>query len=256
MGFAASQARLLLLTARKSDLEFRAQQITNAEMMLAMQTEEVAREYSTKLSNQTLKFIDAGNGSEMRELSASQINAVTGMVLQEYGGKDADGNPIWNDWTSNGTTTTTTTYTGTDNEGNPQTYTESEYQQALSEGKITATNFTSSSITTNTPASNDYTAPQLLQGLKNGTLRVMNADRTEEIDVFNGTSFAVTYDTSDDAAADAEYRSKTAALQVKEKRLQMDLQQVEAQQKACESEMDSVKKVMDKNIEKTFKVFS
>ena len=36
----------------------------------------------------------------------------------------------------------------------------------------------------------------------------------------------------------------------------MDLQQIEAQQKACESEMDSVKKVMDKNIEKTFKVFS
>ena len=43
MGLAASQARLLLLTARKSDLEYRAQQITNAEMILAMQTETVAR---------------------------------------------------------------------------------------------------------------------------------------------------------------------------------------------------------------------
>lgn len=34
MGLAASQARLLLLTARKSDLEYRAQQITNTEMVL------------------------------------------------------------------------------------------------------------------------------------------------------------------------------------------------------------------------------
>ena len=201
MGFAASQARLLLLTARKSDLEFRAQQITNAEMMLAMQTEEVAREYSAKLSNQTLKYIDQGDNSQMKELSASELQLVSGLILQEY-----DDEAGWNDWRNNG--------------------------------------------------SNDYTAPQLLQGLQNGTLKILKADRSEEVDVFNGTAFAVTYNTADDAAADAEYRTKTAALQVKEKRLQMDLQQVEAQQKACESEMDSVKKVMDKNIEKTFKVFS
>ena len=256
MGFAASQARLLLLTARKSDLEFRAQQITNAEMMLAMQTEEVAREYSAKLSNQTLKFIDQGDGSKMKELSASQLNAVSGLILQEYGGKDANGNPIWNDWKSNATTTTTTTYTGTDNDGNPQTFTEAEYTQALNEGKITAENFTPKTITSESKATNDYSAPQLLQGLQNGSLRIMDATGTVEVDAFNGTTFAVTYNTADDAAADAEYRTKTAALQVKEKRLQMDLQQVEAQQKACESEMDSVKKVMDKNIEKTFKVFS
>lgn len=36
----------------------------------------------------------------------------------------------------------------------------------------------------------------------------------------------------------------------------MDLQQVKTQQKACDTEIDSVKKFMDKNIEITFKVFS
>ena len=201
MGFAASQARLLLLTARKSDLEFRAQQITNEEMRLAMLSEEIATEYSTKLSNQTLKYIDNSSGtSEMKELSASQIMALGGPKLQELVGGE------WKDWSNNG--------------------------------------------------SNDYSAQQLLQGVQNGRFRFMKADGSEEVQVYGGTAFAVTYDTSDDAAADAEYRSKTAALQVKEKRLQMELQQVEAQQKACEAEMDSVKKIMDKNIEKTFKVFS
>ena len=256
MGFAASQARLLLLTARKSDLEFRAQQITNAEMMLAMQTEEVAREYSAKLSNQTLKYIDQGDNSQMKELSASKLTAVSGLILQEYGGKDANGNPIWNDWKNNGVPTQTTTYTGTDNEGKAQNYSEEQYQQALKDGLIKAENFKPETTNSYSGTTNDYTAPQLLQGIQNGSLRIMDATGTEEIDVFNGTAFAVTYNTADDAAADAEYRTKTAALQVKEKRLQMDLQQVEAQQKACESEMDSVKKVMDKNIEKTFKVFS
>ena len=74
MGLAASQARLLLLTARKSDLEYRAQQITNAEMILAMQTETVAREYSIKISNQTIKYIDANSQDQTTtDLSASAL---------------------------------------------------------------------------------------------------------------------------------------------------------------------------------------
>ena len=40
MGLAASQARLLLLTSRKSDLEYRAQQITNSIMILAQQNKQ------------------------------------------------------------------------------------------------------------------------------------------------------------------------------------------------------------------------
>ena len=64
------------------------------------------------------------------------------------------------------------------------------------------------------------------------------------------------YYTDDDRAAEAEYEQKTASIQVKEKRLQNDLNQVETQQKACDTEIDSVKKVMEKNIERTFKVFS
>ena len=254
MGFAASQARLLLLTARKSDLEFRAQQITNAEMRLAMQTEEVAREYSNKLSNQTIKFNKAGES--MKDLTAANFNAVSGLVLQVYAGKNEKGEPIWQPWVNDGVPTDATIYTGVDNEGKEQTYTAEEYEQAKKDGKINEANFKAQPKTTYTGTTNDYTGPQILQGLQNGTMRVMNADQTEEVDVFGGTAFSITYDTSDDAAADAEYRTKTAALQVKEKRLQMDLQQIEAQQKACESEMDSVKKVMDKNIEKTFKVFS
>lgn len=55
MGMAASQARLLTLTARKSDLEFRAQQITNSEMILAMQTEVAAKEYSNASQIQNIK---------------------------------------------------------------------------------------------------------------------------------------------------------------------------------------------------------
>ena len=60
MGLCASQARLLMLTARKSDLEFRRMQITNAKQLLAMEQEDIATEYSEKISN--MHFVDINNG--------------------------------------------------------------------------------------------------------------------------------------------------------------------------------------------------
>ena len=241
MGLAASQARLLLLTARKSDLEFRAQQITNSEMILAMQTEEVARQYSNKLSNQTLKYINSADSTET-EITAANLSelSATGMKLQVLG---SDGQ--FHDWTSNGTKEITGY---TDASGNSITV--DEYNALSDEEKG---NYTENYVMSN--ETNNYTGPQILEGINAGTMQIVSASG-QVIDAINGTGFSVAYNTKDDAAADAEYRSKTAAIQIKEKRLQMDLQQVETQQKACDTEIDSVKKVMEKNIERTFKVFS
>lgn len=242
MGLAASQARLLLLTARKSDLEFRAQQITNSEMILAMQTEEVAREYSNKLSNQTLKYINSADSTET-EITASNLAELSamGMRLQVLGD---DGK--FKDWVSNGKKEITN-YTSKDGK---TTISIDEYNKLSDDAKKEyKENFVMTGET------NNYSGPQILEGINGGTMQIVSASG-KVIDAINGTGFSVAYNTKDDAAADAEYRSKTAAIQIKEKRLQMDLQQVETQQKACDTEIDSVKKVMEKNIERTFKVFS
>lgn len=276
MGFAASQARLLLLTARKSDLEFRAQQITNSEMILAMQTEDVARVYAMKMGNQELRYIKAEDSSE-HKFTASTLGAISaangGKMKLKINGFD---------WVSNGTPVTTG-YTGAD--GKTQ-FTIDQYNQKVAKrdgyklltggddkGKyqgadgdiITAEQYKLIDDDVNgckpnirmENETNDYSAAAILEGVKGGWMEIVY-DNPEEtpVDEINGTQFAVAYNTSDDAKADAEYRQKTAEIQVKEKRLQMDLTQVEAQQKACDTEIDSVKKIMDKNIERTFKVFS
>ena len=95
-----------------------------------------------------------------------------------------------------------------------------------------------------------------LEGVNNGTIIILNEVTGEEVSLSSSTGFTEGYYTDDDAAAEAEYKRETASIQVKEKRLQMELNQIEAQQKACDTEIDSVKKVMDKNIDRTFKVFS
>ena len=56
MGLSASQGRMLLLTARKSDLEFRAQQISQRRLILSQQLEDIALEYEAATSNRKMKI--------------------------------------------------------------------------------------------------------------------------------------------------------------------------------------------------------
>jgi len=62
MGLAASQARLLSLTARIHDVEYQAQMIQSAKLQLAIQEDEVYRKYTDALDAQTLTF-KTDNGS-------------------------------------------------------------------------------------------------------------------------------------------------------------------------------------------------
>ena len=63
MGMAASQARLLSITARKHDVELKAQNIQNAKLALATQSDEVYEEYQKALDATTLTVEAINNGN-------------------------------------------------------------------------------------------------------------------------------------------------------------------------------------------------
>ena len=69
MGLSASQGRMLLLTARKSDLEFRAQQISQKRLVLASQLEEIATDYESATSNRQM-MISLYNGNPQEDENA------------------------------------------------------------------------------------------------------------------------------------------------------------------------------------------
>ena len=198
MGLAASQARLLLLTARKSDLELRAQQITNTEMILAMQTEKIAQEYSNKISN---KVTMMQTSTDMNDATYNQSVIMTyeELIKAGYTLQYANGDAY-------------------DNEGNSTAWLQDQIQK--------------------------------------GDIIILSATTGKEVGITCSSNFYQTYYTEDDDAATAEYESKMAQIQTKEKKLQIDLNQIENQQKACDTEIDSVKKVIEKNIERTFKTFA
>ena len=54
----------------------------------------------------------------------------------------------------------------------------------------------------------------------------------------------------------ADINAKTTIIQQQDKTLELHLTQLDTEQQAIQTEMDAVKKVIDKNIEETFKTFA
>ena len=65
-----------------------------------------------------------------------------------------------------------------------------------------------------------------------------------------------TIDKSALAKAEAEYEHKTKALDQKDKKYDLDLSKLDTQRQALKTEYESVKKVIDENIDRTFGIFS
>ena len=76
MGMAASQARLLTITARLADNELKSQSINNAKMRLATQSSQASEKYINALNQANLMFSNYdASGSEQSQLLT--FNALT-----------------------------------------------------------------------------------------------------------------------------------------------------------------------------------
>ncbi len=86
MGLAASQGRMLLLTARKSDLEFRAQQISQKRLVLSQQLESISMDYENACSdrkmyiNVSLADTDDGSGLPVsKQVNLTYASLISGL---------------------------------------------------------------------------------------------------------------------------------------------------------------------------------
>jgi hypothetical protein len=84
MGISASQARLLTITARLTSNEYESQQISNAKMRLASQSEQVSRDYIAALNSKCLQFMtyDAQGTAITEDLTANAIYQYSDMKNQ------------------------------------------------------------------------------------------------------------------------------------------------------------------------------
>jgi hypothetical protein len=228
MGLAASQARLLSLTAQQSNNEYEGQCINNRRLSLSNKMTQIAKEYSDGMSNKTIKMtIAPGVTADLASLSPADL----------YSALNPDGDGGFQLVDSSGNELSK----GEDASGNP-CYTDQ--------------------------ANNVIPASQVIRLLRAGTLHIANGEMTTAADGTavsyalgfdwrsdqSGT-FSDTYDTSDDAAVSAKYEYESALVQAEDKKMDMQLKNLDTQHKAIETELDAVKKVIEKNAQTSFKTF-
>lgn len=307
MGMSASQARLLTITSRLSDLELEAQRISNNKIRLATKSESIATAYTAALNNKKLIVsVGSGAGATSIDLSANTLTGFNKISATEPQRilKNSSGKLLINDTmaaafkgakdcTLGNLSFTYDNYKNmdlstlknearfvefvSDAEGRPELdgtpgYGFNDYLKLcenIGESKL------------------KYYQNIFLEGLKSGYEQMPQGVQNDtswlydQLEAGNitmekwsatggdnakggfvstslegDTTIKEVYDTSDDDAAQATYDAEMSRINSQDKQYDLKLKQVETEHTAMQTEYDSVKKVIDKNIERNFKMFS
>lgn len=233
MGMSASQGRFLLLTAQKSNNEYQAQSITFERLMLASNAERWTAEYNEATQNETLLYGQA---------NTNNFNYNARLRYDDIVRSAADGGMSMS------------LISATSNK-----IVVPKLPDPIPEGKTKEDYYVC-------PDVND--TDFLEKNLREGNFLFVDKDSEniaktakEEWNKFayNDSPIASfitnTYDKTDDAEAQSLYDERTAKFQKADKMLECQLQKLETEHKALETELESVQKVIKTNVEGSFKTF-
>ena len=98
MGMSSSQARLLSITARINDVEFKSQSIANTKIRLADESEAASKAYTDALNQSKLTFTTwSAPGQEGQTVKVDLSISNLRTYMQDYKLYDKNGNDITND---------------------------------------------------------------------------------------------------------------------------------------------------------------
>ena len=279
MGLAASQARFLTLTARKSNIEFQGQQINQQRTMLANKSADV----TNKMLALKPPTPPTSESNDYYNVAQNFTNTSTGTVNGAAGGKQVNGQSdkikSWTlvDSASGANQYKTPTATTTD-----FCY-KIEYTYMQDGQEMTGTMY-SSGVTGvaagDTQAAMTKLSTSGLFDVDDSTGNIVQKMTVDNAASFGGTGTS-TYDTSsliygtsfDDKKyntamnqydfdkytyekAITDINGETSGIQQQDKSLELKLKQLDSEHTAVSTELDAVKQVINKNVESTFKTFS
>lgn len=242
MGLSSSQARLLMLTSRISDVEYQMTMISQRQQQLAMDSEKSAQDYNSAMSNYKLqlKVTDENyaKGYRTEDLTYENMTSMGYLTLSAdnkiYLKKDKNGEWI----------------IPKDLDGNNLISVDSNGKATINEKEY--------EVIDGTKYLENSTVIQNL--ILNGQMNVINTKGEKgplSVDsIMSDTEMESVLDTSDDAEAQSKYEYETASISRKQSKLDLDLDQLETQHSALLKEQESVEKVIDNNVDRTFDIFS
>ena len=219
MGLSASQARLLNLTARMHDIEYKAQNLEAQKLQMANESTQVYQEYENALNKQKvqLKHIGADGSAEYRDASLEDIiDAGYEVIVQSTDGT----------WTTCKTAGEITTATGI---------------QADALGKKeTLRNMVEAGFIVFRKPGIDADGNQIFT----------------EVNIATDTSLQEVQDETELKKAEAKYEADMRKIDAKDKKFDTDLAALEQERNAIKTEIDTLKTVAKDNVDRTFKLFS
>ena len=287
MGLSSSQARLLNLTARMHDIEYKAQNLEAQKLQMANESTQVYQEYENALNKQKVQFKQIGTDG-----SANYVNASVSTLLENgYQIKILSGND-WYDYNSikAGNTKPATTNTSTNWQTYESNITEVKLKTALNADKKAGETVTDDGVTyklaepaaakattvkgykQKTVAADvlnkartelakiDFSKPEVLRNLVEAGFIVFekpNSDGTfAQVNIATDTSLQEVSDETELKKAEAKYEADMRKIDAKDKKFDTDLAAMEQERNAIKTEMETLKTVAKDNVDRTFKLFS
>lgn len=263
MGLSSSQGRLLMLTSRLSDIELGEVLTSQKQQQLAIDKENVAKEYQDAMNNYTIqvKVPDLTGQSKL----GYNLENISHFNLQQAGYlvhnsnneiilfRNEDGT-YGSDYTTDdgktvkGVTDAYGKLLGTVNKKQDR---EDEYYIEINGQTYDLIDANEYGLADSNVLNNFIVNGQLyLYNVNSGQPNISTAMLPSE------TSVQYVLDTSDDAEAESKYEYELAKISRQDNMLDIEMQQLETQHEAVLKEYESVKKVISNNIDRTFKLFS
>jgi len=273
MGLAASQARFLTLTARKSNIEFQGQQINQNRTVLANKSADIVNKMlalkpptpPTSTSSDFYKvaqnFVNTGSGTNAAGNVNGQSEKIKSWVMVDGAARTAlPASGV----APSGTYCYEITYTymqsGQEMIGKMYTTTEAAANSAAAQIALRASGEFKVDDTTG-----DIIQNMIIDNAVSFTGGAGTSTYSTS-DLIYGTSFDdMAYSTSMNQydfdkytyeKAISDINGETAQIQAKDKSLELKLKQLDSEHGAISTELEAVKNVITKNIESTFKTFA
>jgi hypothetical protein len=236
MGISANQARLLSLTARKCDLETQMQLMLNTKLKIAEETSAIANDYSNATSNRKLlifKPTTDATQTQYQQVSATNLYLNGGLLVVQKVAKDAT-NPSGYKQISNLTPT--------------------QIEKGLRDGTLYMVQ--AADLTTQDPKTinfdQDYAGTN---SIFTSSSKPTNT-QWQIVSWQDSTTITDQLDTSDDETAQQNYETAMKQINVKETKMDVEMNTIETEHSAVSNEIESVKKIITKNAEESFKYLS
>ena len=241
MGLSSSQARLLNLTSRMHQIEYKAAKLEAEKLQMANESSRVYEDYLEALEKTKIqkKILTTDGSVTYRDITSYQDFTTAGFALQ-YNGTTYTGDAI--------------AYQGGTKKLNA-TQTAGSFGKLLVDLGITELSGNFEDVITNIINSGQVT---IVSAKNDGTFaQPTDADYNRyETSVATNTNLQEVTDSSELKKAEAKYEADMKKIDMKDRKYDSDIAALETERNAIKQEMETLKSVAKENVERTFKLFS